>query len=196
MKARETSLINEISIGDKLRVLREERGLTLKEMSDATGHSFSYLSEIEKNSTQPSLETVKQLADFFGVQIKLLVTNHKSTGLSVKLSYARKIKNLSQKELALKAGVSSGLIAQIELGKANVSLKTVNKLAEALGVSACYLILDRQDVDGMLAAISPELREMLQDSKVHDIIGSLCTFKDSDLRLILRFIDMVKKPRF
>jgi len=55
--------------------------------------------------------------------------------------------------------------------------------------------LDRQDVDGMLAAISPELREMLQDSKVHDIIGSLC-FKDSDLRLILRFIDMVKNPRF
>ena len=195
MKARETSGKNEISTGDKLRVLREERGLTLQEMSDATEYSFSYLSKIERNSTQPSLETVMKLADFFGVQIEPLVTNHESSGLSVKLSYTRKIKNLSQKELALKAGVSSGLIAQIEHGKANVSLKTVNKLAEALGVSVCYLILERLDVDGMLAASSPALREMLQDSEVQDIIGSVCTFEDSDLRLIRRSIYIVTSSR-
>lgn len=186
---------SDILLGDKVRALREERGLTLKEVSEVTGHSLTYLSEIERNAIPPSLETLKQLAGFYCVPIGFLVNKHKSSGFPSKLSNIRKIKELSQKELALKAGVSSGLIAQLELGKANASLKTVSKLADVLGVSVCYLILDREDVDGIIAAISPQLREYLQSPHVQAVIGSICTLDKNQLKLVLNFIDMVKNPR-
>lgn len=186
---------SDLLLGDKVRALREERGLKLKEVSEITGLSLTYLSEIERNAVPPSLETVKQLARFFCVPIGVLMTNHKSSGLPAKLSIVRKLKGITQKELALRAGVSHGLIAQLELGKANASLKTVGKLAEALGVSVCYLILDRADVDGVIAAVSPELRELLQNPQVQAVIGSICTLEEQDLKLVLNFIDMIKNPR-
>lgn len=196
MQRKDNSVTNgaDILLGDKVRALREERGLTLKEVSEATDLSLTYLSEIERNSVSPSVETVKQLAGFFSVPFGFLLTNHKSSGLPAKLLHARKMKDLSQKDLAVKAGVSPGLVAQLELGKANASLKTVNKLADALGVSVCYLILEREDVDGMIAAISPELRGFLQNPKVQAIIGSICTLEEHDLKLVLNLIDMVKNP--
>lgn len=186
---------SDLLLGDKVRALREERGLKLKEVSEITGLSLTYLSEIERNAAPPSLETVKQLAGFFSVPIGALMTNHKSSGLQAKLSVVRKLKGITQKELALQAGLSPGLIAQLELGKANASLKTVGKLAEALGVSVCYLILDREDVDGVIAAVSPELRALLQNPQVQAVIGSICTLEEQDLKLVLNFIDMIKNPR-
>jgi len=77
----------------------------------------------------------------------------------------------------------------------NASLKTVGKIAEALNVSVCYLIMDQHEVDGIMAGISPALREMLQDPKVQAIIGSVCTLSEEQLKLIFNFIDMVKNPR-
>ncbi len=186
---------SELLLGDKVRALREERSLILKEVSEATGLSVTYLSEIERNTVHPSLETVKQLAGYFCVPIGFLVANHIRSGLPHKLSNIRKLKEMSQKELALKAGVSPGLIAQLESGKANASLKTLSKLADVLGVSVCYLILDREDVDGTIAAISPELRECLQNSQVQAVIGSICILEEHELKLVLNFIDMVKNPR-
>ncbi len=181
-------------LGDKVRALRLELGLTLKEMSDSSGISFTYLSEIERSAVYPSVETVKQLAQYFKIPVSMLVNSQNNTGLPAKLQYIRKMKNLSQKELAAAAGVSPGLIAQLELGKVNASLKTINKLADSLGVSVCYLIMDRRDVDGIIAGISPQLRSMLQDPKVQAIIGSICTLDENQLKLILNFVNMVKNP--
>ncbi len=182
------------SLGDKLRALREERGLTLKEIGDFGGLSFTYLSEIERGTVCPSVETIKHLAGFFEVPVSMLVNSQKNTSLPTKLQYVRKLKNLSQKDLAGKAGVSPGLVAQLELGKVNASLKTVGKLADALGVSVCYLIMDQEEVDGIIAGISPTLRDILQDPKIQAVIGSICTLDEPQLKLILNFISMVKNP--
>ncbi|PKM81652.1 MAG: transcriptional regulator [Firmicutes bacterium HGW-Firmicutes-14] len=195
-KKKEEGCNEEISLGNKLRALREERGLTLKEMGKISGLSFTYLSEIERGTVCPSVETIKDLAGFFKVPVSTLVNSQKTTSLPKKLQYIRKLKNLSQKELAGKAGVSPGLIAQLELGKVNASLKTVNKLADALKVSVCYLIMDQQEVDGIMAGISPALRDMLQDPKVQATIGSICTLDEDQLKLILNFVNMIKNPAF
>lgn len=184
------------SLGEKLRALREERGLTLKEIGQSTDFSFTYLSEIERGSVCPSLDTIKQLAKFFDIPVSMLVNSQKTSSLPAKLQYMRKLKNLSQKELASKAGLSPGLIAQLELDKVNASLKTIGKLAEALDVSICYLILDQEEVEGIIAGINPELRNMLQDTKVQAVIGSICTLDENQLKLVLNFINMVNNPTF
>ncbi len=186
----------ELVLGDKLRALREDRNLTLKEMGELTGLSFTYLSEIERGTVCPSVETIRSLAQFFDIPVSMLVNSQKTSSLPTKLQYIRKLKNLSQKELAQKAGVSPGLVAQLELGKVNASLKTVNKLAEALNVSVCYLIMDQQEIDGVMAGISPTLRNMLQDPKIQATIGSICTLDEDQLKLVLNFINMVKNPTF
>lgn len=46
----------------------------------------------------------------------------------------RKSKGLSQQELALKAGLDRTYVGHVELGKRNISLENIQKIAKALGV--------------------------------------------------------------
>lgn len=184
-------------LGDKLRALREKNGLSLKQFGEMTGLSFTYLSEVERGAVIPSVDTLRTLADVLEVPISVFIRNkRKDAVMSKKLQYIRKIKNISQKDLAIRAGISPGLVAQLELGQVNASLKTLEKLSNALGVSVCYLLLDQEDVDAMLSAISPELRRMLLEPKVQAVIGSVCTLDEEKLKLALNFINMLKEPAF
>lgn len=54
---------------------------------------------------------------------------------------------LSQKELANRTGLSPAMITQVESGLVQPSLKTVEKLAGSLGVSPCYLVMERDGVE-------------------------------------------------
>lgn len=51
-----------MSIGSKIRELRLEHNLTLKELAAKVGISLSYLSDIEKNRSMPSVETLQGIA--------------------------------------------------------------------------------------------------------------------------------------
>ena len=55
-------------LGEKLRELRKERGLTLEKLADLAGLSKSYLWELENRESQrPSAEKLTALADALGV---------------------------------------------------------------------------------------------------------------------------------
>ncbi|TLQ47651.1 helix-turn-helix transcriptional regulator [Streptomyces marianii] len=60
-------------MGPRLRVVRERRGVTLADVSRATGISPSTLSRIETSRRKPTLEVVLQLAKEFGVSLDELV---------------------------------------------------------------------------------------------------------------------------
>ena len=49
-------------IGQRIRKIREEKGLSLEEISKMTGFDVSFLSSIEKNEVQPQLGTVIKLS--------------------------------------------------------------------------------------------------------------------------------------
>ncbi|MEU9102728.1 XRE family transcriptional regulator [Streptomyces sp. NPDC048361] len=57
------------AMGPRLRVLRERRGVTLAEVSGATGISPSTLSRIETGRRKPTLEVVLQLGKEYGVSL-------------------------------------------------------------------------------------------------------------------------------
>ena len=57
----------------------------------------------------------------------------KKFGLKVK--ELRQQKNFSQEKLALKSGLHRTYISDIERGSRNVSLKNIEKISKALGVS-------------------------------------------------------------
>ncbi|HEX4432859.1 MAG TPA: XRE family transcriptional regulator [Frankiaceae bacterium] len=50
------------AVGPRLRALRQQRGLTLAELSDATGISVSTLSRMESGQRRPTLELLLPLA--------------------------------------------------------------------------------------------------------------------------------------
>ena len=70
----ERNELEEIRVGEKIKQLREKKGLSLKEVADATGFSTALLSQVENHLVSPSLGSIIKLAkalevrvgDFFG----------------------------------------------------------------------------------------------------------------------------------
>lgn len=68
-----------MKLNDRLRELRKERGLTLRELRDhieeKTGAklSISYLSEIERKEAVPSVETLARVAGGYGISLQDLL---------------------------------------------------------------------------------------------------------------------------
>lgn len=60
------------TIGERLREIRLEKGLSQKEASDKLHITPAMISSYEKGAKNPSIATVYQLADFYGVSIDWL----------------------------------------------------------------------------------------------------------------------------
>jgi transcriptional regulator with XRE-family HTH domain len=55
-------------LGEKVRILRERRGITLRQLAAELGvSSYSHLSAIESGNSKPSVELLLKLADYFNV---------------------------------------------------------------------------------------------------------------------------------
>ena len=74
---------------------------------------------------------------------------------------------MSQADLAVKAAVSLPLISNIERGKTGMQLETFVKVAEALQVSADYLL--RPDVPEVKAIYQGEFAELLEDCSASEM---------------------------
>lgn len=59
-------------MGNRIRELRAEKGVTLTELEDSTGLSTSAVSQYENGNRKPKIETWQKLADYFGVSVSYL----------------------------------------------------------------------------------------------------------------------------
>lgn len=60
------------AVGQRLRDVRQARGLSLKAVSGATGLSIGYLSQVERGLSSPSLRALTRVADLLGVGLGAL----------------------------------------------------------------------------------------------------------------------------
>jgi transcriptional regulator with XRE-family HTH domain len=63
-------------VGEKIRTLRERRGMTLRELAVALGYPVrrnSYISEIETGKRTPQGKFLLKVADFFGITLDQLM---------------------------------------------------------------------------------------------------------------------------
>ena len=58
-----------MSLGQKIGRLRQERGLTLQEVSEGSGLTPSFLSRLERDKVNISVANLRKLATFFSVQM-------------------------------------------------------------------------------------------------------------------------------
>jgi len=180
-----------LTLGDKIRMLRNEKSLSLQELSTTAEISLSYLSEIERGTIYPSLNTLKKVAEALDVPASVLMSYECSLGH--KLKALREKQGFTQAQLAELAGVTAGLIGQIEQSKVQPSLKTLDKLSKVLGISACYFIIEPGAVEQMVNMLTPELREMLLDPKVQSVLGLICNLNEKELQFVLNFIQLLKR---
>ncbi|WJE41193.1 helix-turn-helix transcriptional regulator (plasmid) [Bacillus halotolerans] len=80
--------------GIKLKKLRKNRKLTLRDLSNALGVTHSYLSKIERGVTNPSLKMISSLADFFNIDQSYFFTDEE---LELNSEHDLSIENLRKK---------------------------------------------------------------------------------------------------
>jgi transcriptional regulator with XRE-family HTH domain len=88
------------------------------------------------------------------------------------ITAVRKRAGLKIEELAEKTGLSTTYISRMERGERNVSLKNLQKMAEALGVAASELIEQKPVADvPILSWVSAGM--MARDDVQQDVIGEI-----------------------
>ena len=70
----------------------------------------------------------------------MLKFTQKDEALGNRVKKIRNQKDLTQEELAVKAGLSQTTVGLLEVGKRRVSLRTLQKIASALGVKTKDLL--------------------------------------------------------
>lgn len=78
-------IINIVSFGEHLRNLRENQGLTLKNVAGKIGIDISLLAKIERNERQPTKQIINQVAHFFNCDERELLNNFLSDLIAYKI---------------------------------------------------------------------------------------------------------------
>ncbi len=60
------------TLGADLRALRKTRGLTLTDLADAMGRSVGWLSQVERDMSEPSIADLRHMANALGVSVTML----------------------------------------------------------------------------------------------------------------------------
>lgn len=64
-------------LGSKIRQLRKDRGLNLREAGEKIGIDYSHLGKIERGEMIPKMNTIEKIANFFAVDVSYLVGEEK-----------------------------------------------------------------------------------------------------------------------
>lgn len=180
-------------LGARVLFLRQEKELSLSELAEKVGISASYLCQIENGKVMPALSTLKNIAKALDVKPESLMSATSFVGY--KIRKIRTERNITQAQLAEKAGVSAGLIGQIESGKVEPSIKTLEKIAAALSLSPCFFVSEEDEVASLLKTMNPRVRELLREPKVRSTLELLADCSAEEFSFILKFIQLYKEHR-
>ena len=138
---------------EKLKVLRKEKGLTQKSLSNMLNISQGAYAQWENGKREPNFEKLSMLACIFDVSIDFLLSKNleisketylklkeeKKNLFSVRLKELRLQHGFSQEELAEKIGIKQNSYSDWENGKCKPNYEKLEKIADFFGVSLDWL---------------------------------------------------------
>jgi transcriptional regulator with XRE-family HTH domain len=74
----------EINIGKKLQTFRAEKGMSIRELAQASGVTASMLSQIERGLANPSIKTLKDISETLNVPLYLFFKEEEETEIVVR----------------------------------------------------------------------------------------------------------------
>lgn len=130
-------------IGEKIRELRKSKGLKLKDLAKSLNISEQALSQYERNIRNINLEMLKKIAIALDVSMFALIDNYtvnRDMNIGERIKELRKSKNLTQKQLGEKIGVTATTITKYENNQLSINTDTLSKIAIALGVTVSDIL--------------------------------------------------------
>ena len=76
-----------MKLGQRLRLIRKENQLTLKKLSQLSGLSVPYLSDMERSVVNPSVDTLQKVATAYNISVKDVISGVKGLGESSNTDY-------------------------------------------------------------------------------------------------------------
>jgi transcriptional regulator with XRE-family HTH domain len=140
------------SLGERLKRLRLERGLSQRELS-SPGVSYAYISRIEANARQPSVKALRKLAGKLGVSAHYL-----ETGNELREEDARELR-LSEAELKLRleqdaAAAETDFQTLLEEARQDGDAETITRSRLGLGEAAARRGDHREAIAQLEAVLS------------------------------------------
>ena len=78
-------------VGSRLRDIRKEKNLTLKQLAEYTGLSIGFLSNLERHSTSPTLDQLQQICLALEINMVRLLESTQKDNAIVRLDERKKI---------------------------------------------------------------------------------------------------------
>lgn len=122
---------------NRIKELREEKGLTLEKLGEKVDIAKNTLSRYESGKREPKLETWQQLADYFDVSVPYLQGFEMQT--PNRLKELRQKKHLTLDDIETKTGIKRGTYSNYENGNTEPKLEVWQELAHFFNVSVPYL---------------------------------------------------------
>lgn len=109
--------LGDLDIGEKIRLLRKSRRVTLKDLAERTTLSIGYLSQIERNLSSPSVNVLRDIATALGVNISWFFEAPEQSPAGEERFIVRKN---NRRRLRFRSGITDSLLTpnlngQIEL---------------------------------------------------------------------------------
>ena len=126
-----------------LKDLRESRGLTMKEVSEATQMATSLISDYETGKKVMGMKVAVRFADFYNVSLDYLLGRETiNPFMKTKdiLKELRKNHSLSMKEFCKQCDISFNTYQNYETGKRIPTAEILVKIADFYGVTTDYLL--------------------------------------------------------
>ena len=76
-----------MKLGERLRFIRKERKITLKDLSQLADLSVPYLSDIERGVVNPSIETLQKIAGAYDMTVQNVLNGVEGLGESTRVTY-------------------------------------------------------------------------------------------------------------
>lgn len=109
--------LGDLDIGEKIRLLRKSRQVTLKDLAEGTSLSIGYLSQVERNLSSPSVNVLRDIAIALGVNISWFFEAPEQSPAGEERFIVRKN---NRRRLRFRSGITDSLLTpnlngQIEL---------------------------------------------------------------------------------
>ena len=135
---------NSTYIAAGLKELRRTNTMTQADLSSKSSLTIQSISILERGVGNPVMSNLEKVANALQTSVSDLITEGKKlemknmhnlrTVFANNIYKQRKLKKLTQEQLAHKTGISTGHIRNVEKSRISISIDKVEALAEALGV--------------------------------------------------------------
>lgn len=131
-----------MQFGDKLRMLRQEKGVTQAELGDMFSVSEAAIYFCENNKRPPTYHLLNKFANYFGVTPQYLLgyDNIDKAILGNRLKDLREKFFLTQHDLGGIINIPQNTISNYEKGKTFPSVETLYLIADYFNISIDYLV--------------------------------------------------------